>query len=125
VTLVCVSCWNWYRRCFVKELEPRPVCGSCQSTSLGVLTVEPEEVMNLLARRGKPSNRKERGYRSQAVKTAMLVERYGKAAVFTLASKYLSAQDASEVLAQESGLGSKLVELIVERERKKIQEMFR
>ncbi|MEM4715891.1 MAG: helicase-related protein, partial [Candidatus Caldarchaeum sp.] len=124
-TLVCVSCWNWYRRCFVKELEPRPVCGSCESTSLGVLTVEPEELMNLLARRGKPSNRKERGIRSQAVKTAELVDRYGKAAVFTLASKYLSVQDASEILGQESSLGSRLVELIVERERKKIQEMFR
>ncbi|MEM1943369.1 MAG: DEAD/DEAH box helicase [Candidatus Caldarchaeum sp.] len=125
ITLVCVSCWNWYRRCFVKELESRPVCGSCESTRLGVLTVEPEELMNLLARRGKPSNRKERGIRSQAVKTAELVDRYGKAAVFTLASKYLSLGDASEILGQESSLGSRLVELIVERERKKIQEMFR
>ncbi len=125
ITLVCVSCWQWYRKTLVKEVEARPICGSCNSSKLGVLTVEPEEILNLLARRGKPSNKREHVLRRQAVKTAQLVERYGKAAVFTLASKYLTVDDAVRILESEPALGIRLVELIVEAEKARLQEMFR
>ncbi|MCS7129238.1 MAG: DEAD/DEAH box helicase [Candidatus Caldarchaeum sp.] len=125
VTLVCVSCWQWYSRLAVRELEPRPVCGSCGSACLGVLKVEPEDLMNLLARRGRPSNKKERALKSQAVKTSKLVEKHGKPAVFTMASKYLSLEDVYEILQQESSLGARLVELVVEREKQRIRDMFK
>ncbi|MEM2236987.1 MAG: DEAD/DEAH box helicase [Candidatus Caldarchaeum sp.] len=125
VTLVCTSCWQWYARVAVKELDTKPVCGACGSSSLGVLKPEPEEVLNLLARRGKPSNSKERQLRKQALKTAPLVAKYGKAAVFTLASHYLDVEDAAKILENESSLGVRLVELIVEAEKKRLQELFK
>ncbi|MEM2224644.1 MAG: DEAD/DEAH box helicase [Candidatus Caldarchaeum sp.] len=125
VTLVCVSCWQWYSRNAVKELGLKPVCESCGSSSLGVLKAQPEEILNLLARRGKPSNQRERQLRRQALKSAPLVARYGKAAVFTLASKYLTVEDADKILEAEPSLGVRLVELIVEAEKEKLQELFK
>lgn len=124
LTLVCVDCWNWYMKTIVKEVEQKPKCPACGSTRLGVLREEPEEVMSLVARRGKPANKREKMIKRQATKTADLVEKYGKPAVFTLASKYIDVEDASEILEKEHSIGVGLVELIVEKEKQKISAMF-
>ena len=125
VTLVCTTCWNWYRHCLVKEVEQNPVCQSCGSQRLGVVREGPEQLLNLVARRGKPASRSERMLKRLLTETAGLVEKYGKAAVFALASKYLTTKDADEVLKRESTLGVRLVEIIIDFEKKRLQEIFR
>jgi ATP-dependent Lhr-like helicase len=125
VTLVCTTCWNWYRHSLVRDVEQSPACQSCGSQLLGVVKEGPEQVLNLLARRGRPANRNERMLRRSLIETAKLVEKYGKAAVFTLASKYLTTKDAEEVLKRETSLGVRLVEIIIDFEKKRLQEMFR
>jgi ribosomal protein L34E len=125
VTLVCTTCWNWYRHSQVRDVEQSPACQSCGSQLLGVVKEGPEQVLNLLARRGRPANRNERMLRRSLIETAKLVEKYGKAAVFTLASKYLTTKDAEEVLKRETSLGVRLVEIIIDSEKKRLQEMFR
>jgi hypothetical protein len=59
------------------------------------------------------------------LETSKLVEKYGKAAVFTLASKYLDVEEASAILEKESSVGVRLVELIVDAEKRRIQSMFK
>lgn len=124
VTLLCVDCWGWFERHVVKELDHRPRCPICGSGKLGVLREEPEAIMNLIARKGKPANKSEKILKKQASKTAELVEKYGKAAVFTLASKYIDVVDALEILEKEQSIGVRLVEMIVDAEKRKIQAMF-
>ncbi|MEM0336523.1 MAG: DEAD/DEAH box helicase [Candidatus Caldarchaeum sp.] len=125
VTLVCTVCWNWFGRSLVRELEQWPSCQSCGSRRLGVLREEPDAVMNLVSRKGKPVNMVERQIRRRALETSKLVEKYGKAAVFTLASKYLDVEEASAILEKESSVGVRLVELIVDAEKRRIQSMFK
>jgi len=125
VTLVCTTCWNWYRRTLVREVEQQILCDSCGSPRVGVVSVEPEEVFDLLARRGRAAGSRERTLKRQLTATARLVEKYGKAAVFTLASRYLRLEDVEEILEKESSVGVRLVEIIVEYEKKRLREMFR
>jgi ATP-dependent Lhr-like helicase len=125
VTLVCSSCFQWYSRVYVREVDNVPVCGQCNSPSLGVVREEPEAIYPLLSRRGRPVNKKERSLRRQILKTAKLVERYGKTAVFTLASRYLDIETVEKVLERENSLGVRLVELIIQEEKKTLQRMFR
>ncbi|MCS7110228.1 MAG: DEAD/DEAH box helicase [Candidatus Caldarchaeum sp.] len=124
LTLVCTDCWSWHRKIIVKEIELRPVCQACGSSKVGVLREEPEKILNLLARKGRPANRAEKFLKKQASKTAELVAKYGKAAVFTLASKFVDLDEAAQILEREQSIGVRLVELIIETEKKKIQSMF-
>ncbi len=125
VTLICSSCFQWFSRVYVREVDNEPSCGNCSSRSLGVVPEEPETLYSLISRKGRPANRKERAVRRQILWTARLVERYGKAAVFALASRYLDVKTVEEILSKESSLGVRLVELIVEEEKKSLQRMFR
>lgn len=124
LTLVCTDCWSWHRKSIVKEIEPKPLCQACGSSKVGVLREEPEKILNLLARKGKPANRAEKFLKKQASKTAELVAKYGKVAVFTLASKFVDLDEAAQILEREQSIGVRLVELIIETEKKKIQSMF-
>ncbi len=124
LTLVCTSCFEYLERLAVKDISNTPTCPVCGSRALGALKAEQEEVYGLVARRGKPINRKEKELRREAVKTAKLVEKYGKAAAFVLASKYINTKTAEEILEKESSLGVRLVELIMEREKEALQKMF-
>ncbi|GBC68861.1 RNA helicase CrhR [archaeon HR01] len=125
VTLVCSSCFQWYSRQAVRDVSQNPACGNCGSNRLGVLHEEPEAILHLLSTRGRPANRREKSIKRQILKTARLVERYGKPAVFTLASHYLDPETAEEILSRESSLGMRLIELIIEEEKKSLQRMFR
>ncbi|MDW8084438.1 MAG: DEAD/DEAH box helicase [Candidatus Caldarchaeum sp.] len=124
VTLVCTACWGWHEKRAVKEIPLEPSCPACGSSMLGVVREEPEKIMNLLARKGSPANKQEKILKKQALRTAELVNKYGKAAVFTLASKFVDVEDALEILQKEQSIGVRLVELIVDTEKRKLQAMF-
>jgi len=124
-TLVCASCFEYWARSKVKDLEESPTCPVCGSKSIGVLSAEPEEVYGLVARKGRPVGRRERELRRETIKTSKLVEAYGKAAVFVLASKYVDYKVASQILGLENRVGMRLVELVIEEEKKALQRLFR
>lgn len=124
ITLICLTCFRYLEQKLVKELDTEPKCPECGSQHLGVLKAGPEKVYPLVSRRGRPSNRAEKQLLKEAKQTARLVEKYGKAAAFVLASKYITPSMAGEILEQESSLGTRLVELVIEAEKKALQSLF-
>ncbi|MCS7132826.1 MAG: hypothetical protein NZ918_03820, partial [Aigarchaeota archaeon] len=97
-------------------------CPICGSNMIGITKHAQEEVLGLIARRGKPINRKERRMIAELKRNAVLVSKYGRAAAIALSGRGLALKDISEILKEEPGETMKLIELIIEAEKKALQK---
>jgi len=87
------------------------------------LTKHPiEEVLGLIARRGKPINRRERRIIAELKRNAVLVSKYGKAAAIALSARGLTLKDVTKILEEEPGESMRLIELLIEAEKKALQK---
>ena len=121
---VCVDCFEHYGNVAVKDLPEKPSCPVCGSTKIGLTKYSMEEVLGLVARKGRPVNRKERRIIAELKRNAILVSKYGRAAALALSARGLTLRETVEVLERSGGEGMKLIELIVEAEKKALQRRF-
>ncbi|MEM0358280.1 MAG: DEAD/DEAH box helicase [Candidatus Bathyarchaeia archaeon] len=121
---VCTNCWSYADMIRVKELPAKPKCPKCGSEALGLLKEEEEKVLPLIEKKGEKLTKSEEKLRRQAVQTARLIEKYGKAAAVALCARKVQPSDIKEVLEKDSRLDDRFYELVLEAERKAISKRF-
>ncbi|RLG04299.1 MAG: ATP-dependent helicase [Thaumarchaeota archaeon] len=119
---VCVDCYEYYDQILVKDLPDKPKCPVCGSNMIGLTKHPIEEVLGLIARRGKPINRRERRIIAELKRNAVLVSKYGKAAAIALSARGLTLKDVTKILEEEPGESMRLIELLIEAEKKALQK---
>jgi len=120
----CVECFEHYGTIAVKDLAERPSCPICGSNKIGLTKHPLEEVLGLIARKGRPANRKERRIIAELKRNAVLVSKYGRAAAIALSARGLTLKEVVEILEKSGGEGMRLIELIIEAEKKALQRRF-
>ncbi|MEM0457002.1 MAG: DEAD/DEAH box helicase [Nitrososphaerota archaeon] len=123
--LVCSDCYQYFDKVVVKDVDEKPSCPVCGSRKLGFLRGEVEDVYGLISRKGKPISRKERDLLKEIEKSSELIEKYGKAALVALSGKGFTVSDAAKVLEKEGNLTGRLIQHIIEEEKKKLIATFK
>ena len=118
---VCVDCYDYYEQILVKDLPEKPKCPVCGSNMIGITKRSQEEVLGLIARKGKPINKKERRIIAELKRNAVLISKYGRAAAIALSARGLNLKDVTKVLKEEPHESMKLIELLIEAEKKALQ----
>ncbi|MCD6235731.1 MAG: DEAD/DEAH box helicase, partial [Thaumarchaeota archaeon] len=118
---VCTDCYEYYEQILVKDLPEKPKCPVCGSNMIGLTKRPLEEVLGLIARKGKPVNKKERRIIAELKRNAVLVSKYGKAAAIALSARGLSLKEVVRILEEEPHESMRLIELLVEAEKKALQ----
>jgi len=121
VVLACLECRKYAEMVEVGEIDNRPLCPNCGSSRVGVVkTAGREDVVRIM--RGKTAE-SQRFWR-EAEKTAPLIEKYGKAAAFTLSARGVGPKEAEQLLSQEPRISPKLIEKLIELEKKALLREF-
>jgi ATP-dependent Lhr-like helicase len=121
---ICTNCWNYADMIRVKDLPAKPKCPKCGSEAIGLLKEEEEKVMPLIEKKGEKLTKSEEKLRKQAIQTARLIEKYGKAAAVALCARKVEPSDVKEVLEKDSKLDDRFYELVLEAERRAITKRF-
>ena len=121
---VCTNCWNYTEMIRAKDLPEKPKCPVCGSHALGLLKVEEEKLIPVAEKKGEKLTKSEEKLHKQAMQTAQLLSKYGKAAAVALCARRVQPSDVKEVLEEESRLSDKFYELVLEAERKAISKRF-
>ncbi|MEN2974721.1 MAG: DEAD/DEAH box helicase [Candidatus Caldarchaeales archaeon] len=120
----CTDCFEYYEKVLVKDMKEKTLCPVCGSDRIGIARCELEDVLGLIARKGRPINRKEKKILAEFRRSSVLIQRYGRAAAIVLSSRGLTWKEAVEILKVEGKESWKLVELIIEAEKKALQRRF-
>ncbi|MEM3054517.1 MAG: DEAD/DEAH box helicase [Candidatus Bathyarchaeia archaeon] len=123
-SFICTNCWSYMDMIRVKDLPAKPKCPKCGSTAIGLLKVEEERIMPLVEKKGEKLTKSEEKLQRQALQTAHLMAKYGKAAAVALCARKVQPSDVKEVLEKESTLSDRFYELVLEAERKAISKRF-
>ncbi len=121
---ICTECWDYLENIRIKDLPENPKCPVCGSTALGVLDEDEAVLQSLIEKKGEKLTKSERKIKEKAVKTAKLMQKYGKLAAIALAGRKLRASDVKEILREENRLTDRFFELVIEAERKALQRRF-
>jgi len=118
LTFVCTNCLRFVAVKRINDIgeEFRLKCPECDSTRIGALKADEEEVRREI--------RRKKSMVVEANQSADLIARYGKAALLALAGRGLSIEDAREILKHESEVNEHLVELIVSYEKEILKRKF-
>ena len=122
--MVCTDCYEHYGNVLVKELPDKPLCPVCGSNRIGLTKHPQEEVLGLIARKGRPINRKERRILAELKRNAILLSKHGRAAALVLSARGLTLKEITQILRQEPNESMRLIELIIEAEKKALQRRF-
>jgi len=122
--LVCTSCWNYMEMIRAKDLPDKPKCPRCGSTTIGLLKVEEERTIPLIEKKGEKLTKSEEKLHKQALQTAQLIAKYGKAAAVALCARRVQPSDVKEALEEEPKLNDRFYELVLEAERKALSKRF-
>jgi ATP-dependent Lhr-like helicase len=123
-SFLCTNCWDYTEMIRVKDLPDKPKCPRCSSTAIGFLRVEEEKALPLVEKKGEKLTQSEEKLQKQALQTATLIAKYGKAAAVALCARRVQPSDIKEVLEKEHKLDNKFYELVLEAERKAISKRF-
>ncbi|MEM2911726.1 MAG: DEAD/DEAH box helicase [Candidatus Bathyarchaeia archaeon] len=123
-SFICTNCWSYMDMIRVKDLPAKPKCPKCGSTAIGLLKVEEERIMPLVEKKGEKLTKSEEKLQRQALQTAHLMAKYGKAAAVALCARKVQPSDVKEVLEKEPTLSDRFYELVLEAERKAISKRF-
>ena len=118
LTFVCTNCLRFLAVKRINDIgeEFRLKCPECDSTRIGALKADEEEVRREI--------RRKKSMVVEANQSADLIARYGKAALLALAGRGLSIEDAREILKHESEVNEHLVELIASYEKEILKRKF-
>ncbi|MEM3441802.1 MAG: hypothetical protein QXV09_05890, partial [Candidatus Bathyarchaeia archaeon] len=119
------NCWNYMEMIQIKNLPEKPKCPRCGSQAIGLLKVEEEKVLPLIEKKGQRLTAAEEKLKAQALETAELLAKYGKAAAVALSARKVRPTDVASVLEKEPKLSNRFYELILEAERKALSKRFR
>ena len=120
----CTECFEYYNSVYVKDIDEKPICPVCGSNKIGVAKCELEDILGLIARKGKPVNRKERRILAELKRNSVLIQKYGRPAVIVLSARGLTLKEVVNILNQENKESMKLIELIIDAEKKALQKRF-
>ena len=123
-TFICKNCWNYLEPIRLNNLPDKPKCPRCSSQELGLLKVEEEKVYALIDKKGEKLAKAEERMRDQAVETAKLIGKHGKAAAVALSARRVQPKDVAGILEKEPKLTDKFFELVLEAERKVLSKRF-
>ena len=123
-SFLCTNCWNYLESLRVNQLPDKPKCPRCGSGAIGVLKVEEEKVLPIIEKKGEKLTQSEEKLQKQALQTAQLIAKYGKAAAVGLCGKRVYSSEIAEILAKEPKLGKRFYELVLEAERKAMSKRF-
>lgn len=121
---ICTNCWNYMEMIRAKDLPDKPKCPRCGSQAIGLLKVEEERALPLMEKKGEKLTKSEEKLKKQALQTAQLITKYGKAAAIALCARKVQPSDVKEVLEEEKRLSDKFYELVLEAERKALTKRF-
>jgi len=123
-SFLCTSCWNYSEMIRVNQLPDKPKCPRCGSTAIGLLRMEEEKVLPIIEKKGEKLTQSEEKMQKQALQTARLIAKYGKAAAVALCARKVNASDIATVLQKEPRISDKFYELVLEAERKALSKGF-
>jgi ATP-dependent Lhr-like helicase len=122
---VCTNCWDYMEMIRIKDLPDRPKCPRCGSQAIGFLKVDEEGALPLVEKKGQRLAMAEEKLQMQALQTAELMAKYGKAAAVALSARKVQSSDIAKVLEKEPKLTDRFYELVLEAERKALSKRFR
>ena len=122
---VCTNCWDYMEMIRIKDLPDKPRCPRCGSQALGLLKVDEEKALPLIEKKGQKLAIAEEKLQTQALQTAQLIAKYGKAAAVALSARKVRSSDVAGVLEKEPKLSDRFYELVLEAERKTLSNRFR
>jgi ATP-dependent Lhr-like helicase len=123
-TFVCTNCWSYVEMMRVKDLSDKPKCPRCDSSAIGLLKVEEDKALPIIEKKGEKLTKSEEKLHRQALLTAQLIAKYGKAAAVALCARRVQPSDIRDVLEKEDRLSDRFYELVLEAERKAISKRF-
>jgi ATP-dependent Lhr-like helicase len=121
---VCTNCWNYMEMIRAKDLPDKPRCPRCGSHAIGLLKVEEEKTLPIIEKKGEKLTKSEEKLYRQALQTAQLIAKHGKAAAVALCAKKVQPSDVKEILEEEKALNERFYELVLEAERKALSKRF-
>ncbi|MDH7478288.1 MAG: hypothetical protein QHH17_07905, partial [Candidatus Bathyarchaeota archaeon] len=83
-----------------------------------------EKALPLIEKKGEKLTKSEEKLKKQALQTAQLITKYGKAAAIALCARKVQPSDVKEILEEEKKLSDKFYELVLEAERKALTKRF-
>jgi hypothetical protein len=86
--------------------------------------LEESEIRSLRNKKGEKLTKKEQQIKTQTLRTAMLISKYGKMAAVSLSGRNLQFSDVEEVLKSENRLSDHFFELIAEAEKNSLKNRF-
>lgn len=123
-TFVCTNCWSYVEMIRTKDLSDKPKCPRCGSSAIGLLKVEEEKALPIIEKKGEKLTKSEEKLHKQALQTAQLIAKYGKAAALALCARKVQPPDVREVLEKQPRLSDEFYELVLEVERKAMSKRF-
>jgi len=121
---LCTNCWSYVEMLKINDLPDRLKCPRCGSSAIGLVRVEEERLLPIVEKQGQRLTKAEEKLQSQAVQTAKLIEKYGKAAAIALSARRVQPSDVKEVLAKQPRMNDRFYELVLEAERKALSKRF-
>jgi ATP-dependent Lhr-like helicase len=121
---LCTNCWSYAQMLKLNDLPDRLKCPKCGSSAIGLVKVEEERLLPIVEKQGQRLTKAEEKLQSQAVQTAKLIERYGKAAAVALSARRVQPSDVKEVLEKQPRVNDRFYELLLEAERKALSKRF-
>jgi len=124
--LVCTNCWKYSEMLRVLDLKEKVVCQVCGSSKIG-LTNEPLEKMLSLCDKmlsKKELSDKEKIILRRLLNSAELISNYGLAAVMVMVARGISLSEAMILLREEPKMGDRLIELILDAEKRALKRRF-
>ncbi|MCP8320780.1 MAG: DEAD/DEAH box helicase [archaeon] len=123
---ICTNCWNYSEILRVTDLKENIICPRCGSSKIGLANEPLEKILSLcdkkLSARELPD--KENMILRKLVKSAELISDYGLAAVLVMVAKGISLSEATILLKEEPKMNDRLIELILEAERRALKRRF-
>jgi ATP-dependent Lhr-like helicase len=123
-TFVCTNCWDWVEMIRINDLPDKPKCPNCGSHAVGMLKIDEDRALRLLDKKGEKLAKDEEKMQVIAKQTAILIEKYGKAAAVALSARRVRPSDVLAVLEKEPRLSDAFFELILDVERKVLSKRF-
>ncbi len=121
---VCTNCWNYVEVMRAKDLPDNLKCPRCGSTTIGLIKVEEERALEMIEKKNAKLTQSEQRMHEQALQSAKLISKYGKAAAIALGARKIQNSDAVEILKEEPRVTDRFYELVLGAERKIISRRF-
>ncbi|MEM3078197.1 MAG: DEAD/DEAH box helicase [Nitrososphaerales archaeon] len=124
--LVCTNCWKYSEMLRVLDLKEKVVCQVCGSSKIGLTNESLEKMLSLCDKMlsKKELSDKEKIILRKLLNSAELISNYGLAAVMVMVAKGISLSEAMILLREEPKMGDRLVELILDAERRALKRRF-